>query len=69
VLREINTKSTRTFERSCDGWGQRSCFQPPEAGGQNDKTDVKVPRMEFRAQWQWREAVGGVGGETAYQHK
>ena len=50
MLREINTKSTRAFERSCDGWGQRSCFQPPEAGGQNDKTDVKVPRMEFRAQ-------------------
>ena len=42
MLREINTKSTRAFERSCDGWGQRSCFQPPEAGGQNDKTDVKM---------------------------
>ena len=32
VLREINTKSTRTFVRSCDGCGQWSRFQPGEAG-------------------------------------
>ena len=35
----------------------------------NDKTDVKVPRIEFRVQWQWREAVGGMGRETSYQHE
>ena len=44
-------------------------FSLGKLGGQSDETDVKVPRMEFGAQWQGREAVGGMGRETSYLHK